>query len=102
MTTENIFSRSSLSEASYAILDDVVIGNQNQLRDALVNNGFSLSKAEAFIAQWKFIDHLPNTDTGFSATVFESLNNPGEMVFAQLLKISSLPTLATSSLMVSR
>jgi hypothetical protein len=71
---------SLLSESSYANLKGVT--TKKQLQTALITSGFSETQAEDFASHWRVADHLPNTNTGFSATVFESIDNPGEYVFA--------------------
>ncbi|MBV2090537.1 MAG: hypothetical protein KUF72_06575 [Candidatus Thiodiazotropha sp. (ex Ctena orbiculata)] len=77
-----------LSEASYTDLEG--IRDSDDLKTALVNlnsivdedKGFSQIQAEDFVRHWRVAHHLPNTSTGFSATVFERVHNPGEFVFA--------------------
>ncbi|MBT3029756.1 MAG: hypothetical protein KME36_01440 [Candidatus Thiodiazotropha sp. (ex Lucina pensylvanica)] len=84
----------NLSEASYA---DFRAAEQpdgsyrsSDVQTALINiggennedKGFSLTQAADFVTHWRVAHHLPNTSTGFSATIFESLDNPGEYVFA--------------------
>ncbi|MEW8050970.1 MAG: hypothetical protein AB2792_10840 [Candidatus Thiodiazotropha sp.] len=77
-----------LSEASYADLER--IRDAEDLKTALINiggennedKGFSPTQAEDFVTHWRLAHHLPNTSTGFSATIFESLDNPGNYVFA--------------------
>ncbi|MCU7937651.1 MAG: hypothetical protein KZQ99_22850 [Candidatus Thiodiazotropha sp. (ex Dulcina madagascariensis)] len=73
---------SILSEASYADFDISGAITQTDIENALIANGFSNTQASDFITNWKVVSHLPNTSTGFSATIFESLDNPGDYVFA--------------------
>ncbi|MCU7873335.1 MAG: hypothetical protein KZQ91_11370 [Candidatus Thiodiazotropha sp. (ex Lucinoma borealis)] len=76
-----------VSVVAYADLEGVE--TSKQLEVALVNidgevnedKGFSQTQAEDFVSHWRVARHIPNTPTGFSATVFESLDNPGEFVF---------------------
>jgi pimeloyl-ACP methyl ester carboxylesterase len=86
------YMRAALAEAAYADLEGVTVADD--LSSALQrigekpgepddpNKGFSLSQANDFASHWRVAHHLPNTNTGFSATVFESIDNPGEYVFA--------------------
>jgi hypothetical protein len=74
------YSYSLLSEAAYADLRNKI--DSDDIESALVSSGFSQSQAEDFVTHWRVAHHLPNTNTGFSATVFESIDNPGEYVFA--------------------
>ncbi|MCM8922414.1 MAG: hypothetical protein LC540_20545, partial [Candidatus Thiodiazotropha sp.] len=82
------FETALLSEASYADLER--IRDADDLKTALINiggvddddKGFSPIQAEDFVTHWRVAHHQPNTPTGFSATVFESIDNPGEFVFA--------------------
>ncbi|MCU7920929.1 MAG: hypothetical protein KZQ95_21615 [Candidatus Thiodiazotropha sp. (ex Epidulcina cf. delphinae)] len=69
-----------LSEASYVDFSNVT--NDQSYISALVNKDFSQVQAEDFVTHWRIAHHQPNTDTGFSATIFESLDNPGDYVFA--------------------
>lgn len=80
MEGENIFSQISLAEAAYALLENVT--DQENLKNKLEAIGFSQSQAEEFVKHWRVVNHLPDTLSGFSATVFESLDHPGELSFA--------------------
>ncbi|MCG7894402.1 MAG: hypothetical protein JAZ12_08095 [Candidatus Thiodiazotropha taylori] len=82
MTME--YSYSLLSEAAYADLEGVE--TSAQLLNALVgvngevdpDKGFSQIRAEEFIRHWRVVDHLPDTSIGYSATVFQGLDNPDD------------------------
>ncbi|MEW8495819.1 MAG: hypothetical protein AB2604_18590, partial [Candidatus Thiodiazotropha taylori] len=60
--------------------------DSDDLKTALVNlngivdedKGFSQIQAEDFIRHWRVVDHLPDTSIGFSATVFQGLDNPDD------------------------
>ncbi|WP_260294243.1 hypothetical protein [Sedimenticola hydrogenitrophicus] len=86
MTTHTEYEYALLSEAAYADFWDERLGQVitigNRVKTALTTSGFSNTQAEAFITQWRVISHQPNTGNGFSATVFESIEHPGEFVFA--------------------
>ncbi|MES9991035.1 MAG: calcium-binding protein [Candidatus Thiodiazotropha sp.] len=73
---------SLLSEASYADFDTIGAITQTDVENALIAREFSNTQAAEFITHWQVVHHLPNTSTGFSATVFESLDSPGKYVFA--------------------
>ena len=66
----------ALAEAAYALFD-----SDKTTQEALIDSGFSDSQATAFVTNWALIDHLPDTSTGFSATVFQSKDN-GEYTLA--------------------
>lgn len=73
MTTDISFvaDMAELAEASYANFDslesdDVV----NTLKAGDMK--FSTEQAEAFVVNWSVVDQMPNTDSGFSATLFHS------------------------------
>lgn len=77
-----------LAEASYADFEDARrpdgsfdfddlkaalerIGHEeNEPKDP--NTGFSSSQADAFLQRWEVIHHQPDTESGFSATLFKS------------------------------
>ena len=42
----------------------------------------SESQATTFLTHWTPVDQLPNTTSGFSATVFQSKDNPDNFVIA--------------------
>ncbi len=81
----SLFEAASLAEAAYANFvdnagnlltdtDDIEAALQN---GSFNNMSFSAVQAIEFINQWRVIDHLPDADSGFSATVFERLNEDG-------------------------
>ncbi|MCU7869288.1 MAG: hypothetical protein KZQ98_12250 [Candidatus Thiodiazotropha sp. (ex Lucinoma borealis)] len=82
MEVRTAHQNSFLSEASYADFDTIGAITQTDVENALIARGFSNTQAADFITHWRVAHHLPNTDTGFSATIFESVDNPGEIVFA--------------------
>ncbi len=91
MELTDFFKMSELSEASYANFQaaknpdgsfdvgkvQLALKNVDEL-----DQGFSESQAANFVKHWKVVSHQPNTASGFSATVFESLDNPGTCTLA--------------------
>ena len=69
MNTVELFENAMLSEAAYADLAGVA--TQKALKDSLIVKDFSPTQAAKFVAQWRVVDHQPNTSTGLSATLFE-------------------------------
>jgi hypothetical protein len=43
---------------------------------------FAPTEATKFAAQWEVVDHLSNTETGFSGTLFKNRANPSELVLS--------------------
>ena len=76
-TIQTLFQQAQLAEAAYAKFDQVALAN-----DALIAEGFSAAQATDFLTHWRVVDHLKNQDSGFSATVFESLDQPGQYALA--------------------
>jgi hypothetical protein len=75
-TIENLYSQSVLSEASYAKFGKSTI-REGGYRQDLENADFSKSQAIAFLVKYRVISHIPNTGSGFSATVFQENNSDG-------------------------
>ena len=69
---------SLLSEASYADFWDekhkLVFTAPKDVEDQLVSIDFSEQQAADFITHWRVVDHLPNQDSGFSATLFQRID----------------------------
>lgn len=85
MSTVQLFSQISLAEAAYANLSTLDINSTKQQlisRLVAVDNGFSQAQAEYFADHWRVVNHQSDTSSGFSATLFESIDNPGEYTFA--------------------
>ncbi|MEW8203416.1 MAG: calcium-binding protein [Candidatus Thiodiazotropha endolucinida] len=84
MRTESVSINALMAEASYADFVDVDFNNRDQVETALQrigtnegelndpSKGFSQTQAELFTDKWEVIHHQPNTDSGFSATLFKS------------------------------
>jgi len=82
-TIQDLFQQAQLAEASYAnFLDNSgnLLTNTNDVKAALIAEGFSKdpndptqsAQATAFVAQWTVVNQLPDTGSGFSATVFQN------------------------------
>ena len=85
MDINKMYQGSLLSEASYADLQNKF--DPQDVKTALMNidgtgKGFSKAQAEDFVTHWKVASHQPDTASGFSATLFESLDNPGTYTLA--------------------
>lgn len=78
MTTTKLYRAAELAEASYADFSDPT----NSLKNALTSEEFSSAQATEFVKHWKVAHHQGNTAAGYSATLFESLDNAGEFTFA--------------------
>lgn len=80
ITSNRMFVQSQLAEAAYADLWDsgtgTFITNSEAVKQRLINMqpdgtyDFSTSQASDFVTHWEVVHHLPNTDSGFSGTVF--------------------------------
>ena len=59
-----------VAEAAYA---DFTKGNtKGAVQAALMKREFSLTQAEKFTDRWEMVHHQPDTESGFSATLFKS------------------------------
>jgi hypothetical protein len=77
---QHTFQQAQLAEAAYANLwnadndrpiaadDDVIAA----LQDDTNNMSFSDAQADAFVKTWQVVDHIPDTASGFSATIFKN------------------------------
>jgi hypothetical protein len=84
---QDLFQQSQLAEAAYANFSSntgVLLTNEIDVKAALTTGEgkFSLTQAADFIKHWQVVDSLPDTGSGFSATLFESLDNPGVYSYA--------------------
>ncbi|MEN8180787.1 MAG: hypothetical protein ABFS39_19505 [Pseudomonadota bacterium] len=86
MEITKISQQVEISEASYVDFRAAIKSDgsydADKVKTALITGGFSLIQAEDFASDWRVANHLPNTSAGFSATVFESVDNPGEYTLA--------------------
>ena len=94
----SLFEQTQLAEAAYASFSDengILFKDKDDLKKALKGNGseFSQTQAEEFLKHWRVADQYAtgrtdkdpfwtNKGSGFSATLFESLDRPGEYTFA--------------------
>ena len=72
MTTLGLFDSLTLSEGSYADFTGFDINTPpSALINALISveNGLSLAQATEFARKWRVVSHLPNTSSGFSASL---------------------------------
>lgn len=87
---QDLFQQAQLAEAAYAIFLDSsgnLLTNKDDIKAALQDQGnsmtFSDAQATAFINDWRVVDQYTNSSwgglvgTGFSATVFERLDENG-------------------------
>lgn len=97
MNSKDLFSYGLLSEVTYAELDgkntlDDTIYEKDNLKNLLAlkesgpDSGWAAALADEFVKHWRVVSHRPNTSSGFSATLYERLDeneNPaGEFVLA--------------------
>lgn len=72
--TTNIYELAELAEASYANLvngDATLVAElQNHQNDMY----FSFSQAEDLANSWAVVAHRPDTDSGFSSTLFRNID----------------------------
>ena len=59
-TLNDLFQRAQLAEAAYA--DFTVPGVST--KDALIAENFALAQADAFVAEWTVVHHIPDTARG--------------------------------------
>ena len=77
---------STLAEASYGdfkpALQDDGSYKQSDVEDAIKDTGnknnFSATQAADFVTHWRVVDHQPETTSGFSATLFQRIDNDPE------------------------
>ena len=76
-TIQELFQQAQLAEAAYADF----AAFPSSVTDALKSEGFSDAQATDFVTHWKVVDHISNTASGFSATVFQN-KDTHQYVFA--------------------
>lgn len=81
-TIQELFQQAQLAEAAYADFSDPNVSIIAALQNT--NNGGSFTEAQAteFVKHWKVVNQVPDLASGFSATVFESLDDPGHYSLA--------------------
>jgi hypothetical protein len=67
-TIQDLFQQAQLAEAAYAEF----AAYPNDPIAALKKEGFSQAQADDFTTQWTLVNHLPDTVSGFSATLFQN------------------------------
>jgi hypothetical protein len=85
-TIQELFQQAQLAEAAYADFSDPL---KTKLQ-ALEDNGFSATQATDFLTHWRYVAPqytapsiiLGLGGSGFSATLFESVDNPGQYSLA--------------------
>ncbi|MCU7816349.1 MAG: hypothetical protein KZQ81_14380, partial [Candidatus Thiodiazotropha sp. (ex Rostrolucina anterorostrata)] len=87
MRMESLSPNALMAEASYADFTNVDLTNRDQVITALQrigtdeddpddpDKGFSLTQAREFTRRWELVHHQPDTDSGFSATLFRSTDS---------------------------
>lgn len=92
-TTALLFDQAQLAEAAYASFNGAT-GSGKNVSDALLENKFSKEQTTEFLKHWRVVDQYAtgsqsedplltwNDGSGFSATLFESVDNPGQFTFA--------------------
>ena len=78
LSTKDFFELAQLAEASYANFT-VPVGNYDE---ALEDKDFSAIQADTLLQSWSVITHQPNTDSGYSSTLFKSTDPGGGYVLA--------------------
>ena len=89
MSIRNLFQQAQLAEASYSLLSGVDYSDPAQVIVALTGSEFegefSLVQAQEFVNQWQVVHHIPDTNSGFSATLLERLDGTGKQLERILL-----------------
>ena len=96
-TIQNLFQQAQLAEAAYANFWDsnlnALITNPDDVQKALIASGFSKNpndptqsaQATDFVTHWRVVDQYTASglfNSGFSGTLFESLDHPGQYSFS--------------------
>jgi len=72
IAVSNLSDLTQLAEASYALFENFISPN-----DALVASGMSAAQTTRLLKQWRVVNYVPDTASGFSATLFERLDSKG-------------------------
>ncbi|MBW8457793.1 MAG: hypothetical protein K0M58_05050, partial [Thiobacillus sp.] len=78
LSTKDFFELAQLAEASYA---NFTVPAENY-DEALEDKDFSTIQADTLLHNWDVITHQPNTDSGYSSTLFKSTDPGGGYVLA--------------------
>lgn len=76
----NLYQQTTLAEAAYADFWDQENNGlipESQMEGELTTEGMSPKQASVLLDTWDILDHVPNLDSGFSATIFRSRSDPG-------------------------
>jgi len=79
-TIQELFQQAQLAEAAYADFSDPNVSIIAALQNTNNGGSFSLAQATAFVEEWTVVDQLPDTESGFSGTLFK--NKAGEYSFS--------------------
>lgn len=93
MNAVNFDEKAALAEAAYADFSYLKYNDkEGKYNDddvltlltsgKLYNGFFSQSQAKEFVRDWKVVRHTPNTQSGYSATLFESKKEAGSFFYA--------------------
>jgi hypothetical protein len=80
-TIQDLFLQAQLAEAAYADFTNYLNDPAGALTNPSLGGNFSSSQAAAFAARYQVVSQLPNTASGFSATVFLDTTT-GQYTFA--------------------
>jgi hypothetical protein len=81
INAKQFFELTQLAEASYAnLVPGKTLWNEVQNTDNKMS--FSTTQADELILHWSVTTHQPNTASGFSSTLFKSLDAGGGYVLA--------------------
>ena len=82
INADKFFELAQLAEAAYADFSDPGLSPKDALMDD--GKGFSQAQADFFLANWAIVTdgHRPNTASGYSSTLFKSLDAGGGYVLA--------------------
>ncbi|SDI42521.1 Ca2+-binding protein, RTX toxin-related [Pseudomonas flavescens] len=81
MDVEFTANMAELAEAAYALFD-----SEKTVRESLIDSGFAESQTDAFLQRWNIIHHQPDTESGFSATLFKSKNPNAEQPYVLAIR----------------
>lgn len=77
MDTTTLYQQALLAEVAYADFATAINSDgsfdSGKTKTALIAKGLSPVQADEFTTNWKVISHQPDTDSGFSATLFQRI-----------------------------
>ena len=103
MSAVKFYGMATLSEASYVLFDklDGFFSDDSVKRVLLEENNeefngeFSATQTADFVSKWSVTAHTPNTNTGYSSTVFKSKSDNGYVLAFRGTEPDSLADLRT-------